>query len=199
MPGPMSGFQSIGIPWGNCCNTPFRFYKHYAHEGGISTPFIASWPRGIRNAGAVVNAVGHETDLMPTLLELAGVSYPKEVAAGPLPELAGQSLVPLFEGATRTRGPIYWEHEGNRAVRDGKWKLVSRFPDSWELFDMEADRTELHDLAHAQPERVKTMAAMWDAWAARVGTQPWPMPQTPPFERTGKMDVPAYLEPYQKQ
>lgn len=198
MPGPMSGFQSIGIPWGNCANTPFRLYKHYTQEGGISSPFIACWPRVIKPTQAPVNAVGHETDLMPTFLEVAGASYPAKVAAGPLPALVGQSLVPLFDGKTRVRHTIFWEHEGNKAVRDGKWKLVSRFPEAWELFDMEADRTELHDLATAEPERAKHMAAMWDAWAKEIGVQPWPMPQTPAGQRTGAMVVPAYLEQYQK-
>jgi arylsulfatase A-like enzyme len=199
MPGMMSGFQSIGIPWGNCANTPFRLYKHFAHEGGISSPFIACWPRVIKPTERPVNAVGHETDLMPTFLEVSGAKYPASVAAGPLPSLVGQSLVPLFNGGTRTRSPIYWEHEGNKAVRDGKWKLVSRFPDGWELFDMEADRTEQHDLAEAEPERAKHMAAMWDQWARDIGVQPWPMPQTPDVaERTGTMIVPAYLEQYQK-
>ena len=198
MPGPMTGFQSIGIPWGNCANTPFRLYKHYAHEGGISSPFIACWPKMIKPAATPVNAIGHETDLMPTFLEVAGVSYPASVPAGPLPALAGQSLVPLFSGKTRTRGPIFWEHEGNKAMRDGKWKLVSRFPDGWELFDMEADRTEMHDLAASQPERVKAMAAMYDAWAKKIGVQPWPMPETPAGQRSGKMVVPGYLDQYQK-
>jgi arylsulfatase A-like enzyme len=197
MPGGEETFQSIGIPWGNCANTPFRLYKHYAHEGGISSPFIANWPAVIRPKTSPIKAVGHETDLMPTFLELAGVSYPKQVAAGPIPALAGQSLVPLFTGDSRVRGPIYWEHEGNKAVRDGKWKLVSRFPDSWELFDMEADRTEMHDLASSEPERVRTMTAMWDSWAKRIGVQRWPMPETPPGERSGKMGVPSYLNKYQ--
>ena len=195
MPGGENTFQSIGIPWGNCANTPFRLYKHYAHEGGISTPFVACWPAVIKPAGKPVNAVGHETDFMPTFLEAAGVTYPGKVSAGPIPALAGQSLMPLFVGRTRTRSPIFWEHEGNKAVRDGKWKLVSRFPEGWELFDMEADRTELHDLAASQPERVKAMTAMWDDWAKRCGVQPWPMPQTPPNERTGAMPVPPYLRP----
>jgi arylsulfatase len=197
MPGGENTFQSIGIPWGNCANTPFRLYKHYAHEGGVSTPFIACWPAGIKPTAFPVNAVGHETDLMPTFLELAGVTYPSKIAAGPIPALAGQGLTPLFAGKQRTRGPIYWEHEGNKAVRDGKWKLVSRFPDGWELFDMEADRVELNNLASTQPERVKAMAAMWDAWAKRIGVQTWPMPETPPGERTGKMVVPPYLQKYQ--
>ena len=197
MPGDMSTFQSIGIPWGNCANTPFRLYKHYAQEGGISSPFIACWPKGIKATPRPVSAIGHETDLMPTFLELSGAKYPDKVAAGPLPALAGQSLTPLFSGKARTRQPIYWEHEGNKAVRDGKWKLVSRFPDHWELYDMEADRTELHDLSTAQPERTKAMAAMYNAWAKRIGVQPWPMPETPKREGTGAMEVPAYLEKYQ--
>lgn len=196
MPGGEDTFQSIGIPWGNCSNTPFRLYKHYAQEGGISSPFVACWPKVIRPTGRPMAAVGHETDLMPTFLEMAGATYPMHVAAGAIPELAGQSLMPLFEGKARTRKPIFWEHEGNKAVRDGKWKLVSRFPDQWELYDMEADRTELHDLAGAQPARAKAMAAMWDAWAERCGVQAWPMPQTPAGERTGAMPVPPYLRKF---
>ncbi len=199
MPGDLSTFQSIGIPWGNCANTPFRLYKHYTQEGGISTPFIACWPAVIKAQAAPVNAVGHETDLMPTFLEVAGATYPSKVAAGPVPALVGQSLVPIFAGKSRTRSPIYWEHEGNKALRDGKWKIVARFPEQWELYDMEADRTELHNLAAAQPERAKMMAAMWDDWAKRIGVQPWPMPETPPGESTGKLGVPPYLEKYQSQ
>ena len=198
MPGGENTFQSIGIPWGNCANTPFRLYKHYAHEGGISSPFVACWPAVIKPQQHPVNAVGHETDLMPTFLEIAGVTYPSKVAAGPIPDLAGQSLTPLFAGKQRTRKPIFWEHEGNKAMRDGKWKLVSRFPDQWELFDMEADRTELHDLSAAMPERAKQMAADWQAWAARCGVQPWPMPQTPKAEGSGELAVPPYLRQYQQ-
>lgn len=194
MPGGENTFQSIGIPWGNCANTPFRLYKHYAHEGGISTPFIACWPRVIKPVKKPINAIGHETDLMPTFLEAAGATYPSRVAAGPLPALVGESLMQVFAGKQRRRGPIFWEHEGNKAVRDGKWKLVSRFPEGWHLYDMEADRTELHDLAEIQPERTMSMSAMYDAWAKQIGVQPWPMPQTPPGARTGAMLTPPYLK-----
>jgi arylsulfatase len=196
MPGGETTFQSIGIPWGNCCNTPFRLYKHYAQEGGISSPFVACWPKVIKPTLRPTVAVGHETDLMPTFLELAGANYPANVSAGPIPELAGQSLVPLFNGKSRTRKPIFWEHEGIKAVRDGKWKLVSRFPDQWELYNMEADRTEIRDLAPQQPAHVKAMTAMWNEWADHCGVQPWPMPQTPPGERSGVMQVPTYLRKY---
>jgi arylsulfatase len=194
MPGTENTFQSIGIPWGNCANTPFRLYKHYTQEGGISSPFIACWPKGIRTAASPVHAVGHETDLLPTLLELAGAQYPKSVAAGPIPAFVGQSLTPIFDGRKMEHRPIYWEHEGNKAVRDGKWKLVSRFPESWELYDMEADRTELHNLADQDPQRAKEMAAQWQSWADSIGVERWPMPETPPGDRTGEMTVPPYLE-----
>ena len=194
MPGPANTFESIGIPWGNCSKTPFRLYKHYTQEGGISSPFIACWPKVIQPVKTPVNAVGHETDLMPTFLEAAGGVYPASVKAGPLPALAGESLMPLFHGKTRARGPIFWEHEGNKAVRDGKWKLVARFHEDWELHDMEADRTEENNLAKAQPERVRTMAKMYDAWAKRVGVQPWPMPQTPKGEIHEGFETPPYLK-----
>ena len=91
------------------------------------------------------------------------------------------------------RGLLFWEHEGNRAVRDGQWKLVSRFPEGWELYDMDADRTETRDLADTNPDRVRQMAAAYDRWAKRVGAQPWPMPNTPPGARSGKLPMPAYL------
>ncbi len=194
MPGGANTFQSIGIPWGNCANTPFRLYKHYAHEGGISSPFIACWPKGIKGAGRIEAALGHETDLMPTFLEIAGATYSTSNTAGQIPAMVGESLVPVFEGQGRNRKPIFWEHEGNKAVRDGKWKLVSKFPDSWELFDMEADRTELHDLADAQPERAKAMQKQWEEWGKFVGVEPWPIPGTPEGGSDGAMPTPGYLK-----
>lgn len=195
MPGPADTYQSIGIPWGNCANTPFRLYKHYAHEGGISSPLIVHWPAAIKKGDALTHQTGHETDIMATCLDVAGVPYPATAKSGqPLPALAGTSLMPILLGSVRTgRAPFFWEHEGNSAMREGKWKLVSRFPDAWELYDMEEDRTELHDLSDAQPERVTAMVASYSAWAKSVGVQPWPMPETPPREQDGAMASPPYL------
>jgi len=194
MPGPATTFASYGIPWGNASNTPFRLYKHYAHEGGISTPFIVHWPHGLAHKG-ITHEIGHEIDVMPTVLEAAGVSYPALSKAGtPPPPLEGKSLLPVFAGRPLPERSLFWEHEGNCAVREGRWKLVSRFPDAWELHDMENDRTERYDLAGKQPEQVKKMAADYAAWAGRVGVQPWPMPETPRGpERNGAMPSPDYL------
>jgi arylsulfatase A-like enzyme len=194
LPGPATTYASYGIPWGNVSNTPFRLYKHYAHEGGIATPFIVHWPAGLSNQG-ITHAIGHEIDVMPTCLEVAGVDYPQTSKAGAAPPpLEGKSLVPVFGGKALAARSLFWEHEGNSAVREGKWKLVSRFPDAWELYDMEADRTETRDLADRQPERVKKMANDYAAWAERVGVQPWPMPETPRgSEREGAMPSPGYL------
>jgi arylsulfatase len=196
MPGPESTFQSYGGPWGNVSTTPFRLYKHYAHEGGISTPLIAHWPRGIEAHGSVTHQVGHEIDLMATFLEICDVPYPttsKEGGAPPPPE--GKSLRPVFKGGRiANRGMLFWEHEGNCAVRDGKWKLVSSYPNTWELYDMEADRTEMHSLADTHPEQVDRLAAAYKVWADRVGAQNWPMPQTPPADRHDGLGLPDYLK-----
>jgi arylsulfatase len=194
MPGPATTYASYGIPWGNVSNTPFRLYKHYAHEGGIATPFIVHWPSGLKHTG-ITHAIGHEIDVMPTCLEIAGVPYPARSKAGTAPPpLEGKSMVPVFSGHDFAKRSLFWEHEGNHAVREGKWKLVSRFPNSWELYDMERDRTEMHDLADQFPDRVKKMASDYAAWTRRAGVQPWPMPETPHDAiREGAMTSPDYL------
>ncbi|HVE39698.1 MAG TPA: arylsulfatase [Planctomycetota bacterium] len=166
--GTVDSYESYGLPWANASNTPFRLYKHWVHEGGISTPLIASWPAVIKKS-AFIREPAHLIDLMPTCLELAKAEYPKDKTP---PE--GLSLVPLLRtGAWTGHDAIFWEHEGNRAVRQGKWKLVARHKGAWELYDLEADRTELKNVAAEHPDRVKEMTAKHDAWAARVGVVPW--------------------------
>jgi arylsulfatase len=166
--GTRDSFESYGLPWANASNTPFRLFKHWVHEGGIATPLIASWPAVIKK-GAIIHEPGHLIDILPTCLELAKAEYPK----GKTP-VEGLSLVPLLREGRRTgHDAIFWEHEGNRAVRQGKWKLVARHKAEWELYDLEADRTELKNLAAANPDRVKELAAKHDAWAARVGVVSW--------------------------
>ncbi|MGI4758068.1 MAG: arylsulfatase [Janthinobacterium lividum] len=196
MPGPGTTFQSYGGPWGNASNTPFRMYKHFAHEGGISSPLVAHWPGGIRGRGTITHQLGHEIDIMATCLEVSGTAYPAQSKAHTTPPpLEGRSLLPVFRGGSvSNRGMLFWEHEGNCAVRDGKWKLVSAWPETWELYDMDTDRTELHNLADTYPEQVVRLGTAYRTWAARVGAQPWPMPQTPPGERGGTLPLPDYLK-----
>ena len=178
MPGPDDVWQSYGVPWANVSDTPFRLYKHFVHEGGIATPFIASWPAIIKSEGILIPQTGHVTDIMATCLDAAGVKYPASYQGQPILPMEGRSLMPIFKGGAREERPILWEHEGNRGVRLGKWKLVARHPNEWELYDMAADRTESNDLAGSQPGKVKELAALYADWAKRCGVLPWN--QVPP-------------------
>ena len=172
MPGPENTYQSYGTAWANLSNTPFRLYKHWIHEGGISTPLIVHWPDGIAESGGVRHAPGYLPDIMATILDVTGTAYPSDWDGQAIEPLEGQSLAPAFGQDLIERGPMFWEHEGNAAVRIGPWKLVKRYPLAWELYDMEADRTELHDLASQHPERVADMARQYEAWADRCGVIP---------------------------
>ena len=179
MPGPPETEVGYGRNWANVSNTPFREYKHWVHEGGIATPLIAHWPKGLAQKGPALrqtpqgplhDAPTHLIDLMATAVDLGKATYP----ADKIP-MEGISLKPALTGKVLKRGkPIYFEHEGNRAVRDGKWKLVAKGVKSqWELYDMDADRTETNNLAAEQPERTATMAAQYETWANERGVVPF--------------------------
>jgi len=172
--GPADSFLSYGLPWANASNTPFRLYKHWVHEGGIATPLIACWPASINKPGSITSQPGHLVDFMATCLDVAGAEYPKTHNGNPITPLEGQSLLPILRGGQR-RGheAIYWEHEGNRAVRQGNWKLVSRHPGNWELYDLAADRTEMNNLAAKNPAKVKELTGLYEVWAQRAGVVPW--------------------------
>ncbi len=175
MPGPEGTYQSYGIPWANVSNTPFRRYKHWVHEGGIASPLIVSWPARIAGGGDLRHHVGHLIDIMPSCIDAAGADYPAELAGQAILPMEGRSLLPACDNVPWERGPIFFEHEGNRAVRHGRWKLVARGArGAWELYDMEKDRTETENLAAAHPDRVEAMAASWQAWAERARVLPWP-------------------------
>jgi len=176
MPGPADTFIGYGEAWANVSNTPFREYKHWVHEGGIATPLIAHWPAGIGARGALRHEPAHLIDVMATCVDVSGAEYPTESNGRKIHPMEGVSLRPAFAGAPLDRQqPIFWEHEGNRAVRDGRWKLVAKGPGGrWELYDMDADRTELDDLSAEHPEQTSMMVAQWEAWAQRVGAIPWP-------------------------
>jgi arylsulfatase A-like enzyme len=177
MPGPEDTYASYGIDWAGYSDTPFRLYKSFVHEGGISTPLIVWWPSRIKPA--ITSEQGHVIDLMPTLLQMAGAAYPTEFKGNQIQAEEGRSLIPVLAGGTRPETTYVWEHEGNRAIRQGDWKLVSRLPGAWELYDMKRDRTETHDLSKEQPDRVAALAALYEKEANRIGIKPFTGRQTP--------------------
>jgi len=177
-PGPVGSPQSyvlLGMNWATLANTPFFRYKHFTHEGGISSPFIVHWPSGIAapRRGSLEKQPAHLVDLMATAVDLAGAKYPSEFKGNQILPMEGVTLRPAFAGKPLERKqPIFWEHEGNRAMRRGQWKLVSRYPDDWELYDTETDRTELNNLALKYPGKVKKLSALYQEWATRCGVTP---------------------------
>jgi arylsulfatase len=171
-PGPADSFTSYRTPWANASNTPFRLYKHWVHEGGIASPLVAHWPARIKSRGRLESEPAHLIDIKATAVDVGGAKYPESHPGKPVLPMEGRSLAPVFDGRSQGQRALYWEHEGNRAVREGNWKLVSRHPGAWELYDLAADRTEMDNLAPRDPQRVERMAAMYQAWADRVGAAP---------------------------
>ncbi|MCE9562902.1 MAG: arylsulfatase [Planctomycetes bacterium] len=174
MPGPADTYVAYGRGWANVSNTPFREYKHWVHEGGISTPLIAHWPKGITAKGELRQQPGHLIDIAATCIDLAGAEYPKTVGERAITPLEGKSLLPVFAGKPLERD-LFWEHEGNRAVRVGDWKLVGKHGGPWELYDLSKDRVEANDLRAKHPDMVKELVAKYDAWAKRANVEPWPV------------------------
>ncbi len=174
MPGPADTLIGYGRTWATVSNTPFREYKHWNHEGGVSTPLIAHWPAKITRKGKLEHAPGHLIDLMATAIDLSGATYPKTFHDGqPITPMEGKSLVSAFEGKGIEREAIYFEHEGNRAIRVGDYKLVAKgVKGPWELYNIAKDRSEQNDLSQSQPERAKQLAEMWQAWAERAHVLP---------------------------
>lgn len=174
-PGSKDSKVFCGQSWATLENTPLRRYKHYNHEGGISTPLIAHWPARIKDGGKLRQQPGHLIDIMATCVDVGGAKYPAEFKGKTITPPEGRSLAPAFDNKPLERQALYWEHEGNAAVRAGDWKLVRLGRNgAWELYNMKTDRTELHDVAAAKPEMVKDLAAMWETWAARAQVKPYP-------------------------
>lgn len=165
--------QSYGSAWANLGNTPFRLYKHFTHEGGISTPFIAHWPAGLKAQPDWIRAPGHMMDVLPTVMEVAEAKYPAEHAGRPVTALEGTSLLSALRGEKQAPRAIGFDHQAAHAFRDGDWKAVysKRMPHElkWELYNIAEDRCELNDLADKEPERLQSMIQKWDQWARHVG------------------------------
>ena len=158
-------YHSVGSGWANASNTPWRMFKHFTHEGGIAVPLVITAPT-TTSAGMVTAQPSHLVDLLPTILDATGV--------GADDELPGQSLLPLLTGESIAPQPLFFEHEGNRGIRDGRWKLVSLRDQPWEVYGIDTDRSEQTNLAASQPERVAELAAAWDEWAERNNVTPLP-------------------------
>jgi arylsulfatase len=188
-PGGPESFMTYDQAWANASNTPFRLFKHYVHEGGISTPLLVQWPASLRSQG-VVHAPCHVTDILPTILEAAGAPFPSEVGDRGLQRPDGESLLPLLAGKPWVRQqPLFWEHEGNCAARVGNLKLVRRFQQPWELYDMERDRTELDDLAARNGPLVRRIEAQYERWTESVGVVDWEI-QQPRLLKAWEIDNP---------
>jgi arylsulfatase A-like enzyme len=169
------GMISYGSAWANASNTPWRLYKHYAHEGGIGTPLIAHWPAGIAARGELRTQLGHLIDIMATCVDVGKATYPRAVNGHEITPMEGASLVPALANKSVDRDFLAWEHEGNAAIRSGDWKLVRMGgAGKWELYDLARDRAELHNLADQQPQRVQELAAKWQQWAQRTHVFPKP-------------------------
>jgi arylsulfatase len=175
MPGPSETYIGYGRNWANVSNTPFREYKSQNHEGGIATPLIAHWPKGIEARNELRQRPGHLIDIMATCVELSGAKYPDEFGGQKIQPLEGQSLVASFSKDEDPDRVLLFEHYGRAAIRKGKWKLVRLGHRSrWELYDIEADRSEMHDLAKEKPELAKELADLWEEHAHRTRIYPLP-------------------------
>ncbi|MFV0391162.1 MAG: sulfatase-like hydrolase/transferase [Paludibacteraceae bacterium] len=182
MTGGVNKNESYRRPWANVSSTPFREYKHHAHEGGINTPLIVHWPEGVVNAdGRIVRSTGHIIDIFKTIEKITGISYPETYVRGDstyrIVPLQGESLLPDFKDENKVRGPMFWEHEGNLAVRMGEWKLVVKTPEnqslgSLELYNMVSDPIEENDLSASYPQKLKELWDIWYEWAMEKNVFP---------------------------
>ncbi|HUW94087.1 MAG TPA: arylsulfatase [Bacteroidales bacterium] len=184
MAGDADTWVAYGEEWANVSNTPFREYKQWVHEGGIASPLIVFWPAGISRTGVLNREVSHLIDIMPTCLEIARAPYPEKYNNNKILPFEGRSLIPALKNRHINREFLFWEHSANRAIRNGKWKLVAKVKkqmefsssdeNAWELYNLNTDPSETNNLANKYPKRVKKMAERWEKEAFRTQTKPWP-------------------------
>ena len=173
-PGPGTTFQSYEIPWTNVSNSPFRLFKRWIHEGGISAPLIVHWPSVIKES-RIESEQLHIMDIPATAIHAANAKYPDEYNGNKIKQIEGESFLDLLVNRWSREKPMYWEHEGNQGIRKGEWKLVKEYDQDWELYNLSEDRTELNDLSSKEKKRVEEMAIEWEEWAKISNVLPWPV------------------------
>lgn len=170
--GSMESYVSLGEDWANVTNTPFRYFKNYSHQGGIATPFIAYWPKGISESGRVDHSLLHFVDIMPTFLDITGAPYPSEYRGDKVGPVDGVSLLPLFRGGQIQRhAPLFYDWDQGSAIQTDEWKLV-RWKDEWKLFDMQKDRTETTNVLAEHPRVAGKLKSKWQEWIVSTGVDP---------------------------
>lgn len=176
LPGPQTTYFSIGARWANVANTPYRFAKADSYEGGVRTPLIAFWPKGIKiKKGSIIPHVGHVMDFMATAIDLSGAVYPDEYQGNQIDPVQGLSLAPALQGKNEPNHPfLYNEHFGARYIRNEKWKMVSRSDGRWHLYDITQDESEVNDMADSHPDLVEKLDKMWNDWAKQNDVFPKP-------------------------
>ncbi len=198
--GPANTYGGYGTKWAHLSNAPFKKFKKDTYEGGISTPMIAYWPKGIKAKNQLRHQPSHVADIMATCLELAQTPYPKSYQGQTLKPLDGKSLLPVFEKDQKNHKSLFWEHHGNRAARVGDWKIVAGYQQAWELYHISKDRTETQNLASQHPEKVKELSGLYDQWAANSDVIPREqlnIPEIPPSDNPlvrSKKEIEAYLK-----
>ncbi len=196
MPGPANTWVTYGMEWANVSNTPFKMYKHWTHEGGIASPLIVYWPKGVKQKGAIRNQDAHLIDIMATCVDIAGIAYPKVYNGQDIQPMEGKSLVGAINNLPIKRDFIFWEHEGNRAIKAGPWKLVSKTEKSkvftandqnaWELYNLDLDPSETNNVASQNTEKVKELSLLWEKEAIRTKALPWPWDKKTKKETTNQ-------------
>lgn len=173
-PGPEDTYGGCGIAWANLSNTPFRMFKKFSHEGGIATPLIVHWPHQIKNNGIVIQAPSHVIDLLPTFLEAANTKHLQTIKGKSTLSLDGVSLIPLLtQGTPLADRVLGFEHAGNRGLRSGLWKIVAENGREWELYNLANDRTEMKNLAHSSPKKLKELQKLYNQWAKENWVEDW--------------------------
>lgn len=171
MGGPDS-YHSYGSGWANASSTPLNMYKHYGHEGDIRTPLVVHWPKEINRNGEIDHRLGHFVDFMATFVDVAGVKYPENYKGYSILPMEGESMMPAFRGEEPNLRTICFEHEEHCGIHQGKWKLSKIKERDWELYNIDQDRSEQHNLRDKHPEIAEKMIRLWEEWAHRTNVYP---------------------------